>query len=128
MKKNVKKISDYLSNLNLVVAIANENAEDGMSILIELINKAMDRFAPEHTVPVSNNRALKESWMTQSLLKCSNKQLLLYQRYLSNHTEANLLKYKQYHNSYQRLKRYCRNNSILRNVSNSNQIVKNYGK
>ena len=112
-EKDVKKISDYLKNLNWSEKLTSESAEDGMNLLNEFINKAMDRFAPECTVPVSNNRALKESWMIKSLLKCSSQQLLLYQCYLSNHTESNLSKYKQYHNSYQRLKRNCRKQFYL---------------
>ena len=106
-EKNIKELSDTLSQINWVDHLYNKNAEESMNTFHRIIMENLDAITPERLVPISTNRAIKECWMTPGLLKCSRKQLYLYKKFIATHTEANFLKYKMYKTVYQKVKHSC---------------------
>ena len=127
-EKNIKKLSDNLSQINWVDYLYNKNAEESMNTFHRIIMENLDEIAPEQLVPVSTNCAIRECWMTPGLLKCSKKQLCLYKKFIATHTEANLSKYKMYKTVYQKLKRYCHREFYLKKCVEFKNTVKNFGR
>ena len=84
-----------------------------MVVFHEALLKHIDEVMPEKSCRVSNNRGIKEAWMTKGLLKCSKKQLQLYQKFLSDRSDANRLKYQNYRKTFQQIKRKCRKQFYL---------------
>ena len=113
-EKNIKKLSDTLSQINWVDHLYNKNAEESMNTFHRIIMENLDAITPERLVPISTNCAIKECWMTPGLLKCSRKQLYLHKKFIAMHTEANFLKYKMYKTVYQKVKRSCHKEFYLK--------------
>ena len=112
-KKKTETLITELGKVEWTKILKNCNAEEGMNIFHRKYESVVDKVAPVKTVHVSNNRTLKESWMTMGLLKCSKKQLKLYKNYLSDRTTVKLEKYKNYRATLQKLKRYVRKQFYL---------------
>ena len=101
-EKNISKLYDHLCVIEWDNHLMHRDAESSMNRIHTLVMENLDVVAPERLVPVSTNRAIKESWMAPGLLKCSKKQRLLYERYLADRTLYHCIKCtKQFTNEQQ---------------------------
>ena len=82
---------------------ANEGFEAFHNRLIDTI----DEIAPERKLSVSTNRVISRPWIMKGLMKCSKKQLALYQDALKSKTDLKFRKYIEYQNMYKKIKRRC---------------------
>ena len=112
-KKNIEELKQELSKFDWKNILEKKSAEDSMNTLHSILLDSLDKTCPEKSVRVSTNHKIKESWMTVGLLKCSKKQLKLYQYFLKNRTKANEIKYKDYRNLLKKIKRNCRQQFYL---------------
>ena len=74
------------------------------------LNKTMDTYAPVKNVHISWKCKYTEPWMNKSIEKASNKCKHLYKKSLSHDaTEVDKQKYKDYRNTYNKLKQTVQN-------------------
>ena len=104
-QKRLDSLNNKLINTDWYGLLHEKNTEDSMTVFHDKLLTYIDSELPERTVRVSNNRGLRESWMTKGLLKCSKKQLKLYQNYLSDRSSTNHNKYRDYWRVFQQIKR-----------------------
>ena len=103
-QKRLDSLTNKLINTEWYDLLHEKNAEDSMTVFHDKLLAYIDTELPEKTVRVSNNRSLRKSWMTKGLLKCSRKQLKLYQNYLSDRSSTSHNKYRNYQRVFQQIK------------------------
>ena len=89
LKDNVGKLNwDCMINMDNL-----HNIDDGMEVLTSSIMSKLNKVSPECYVPVSTKRTMMEGWMTNSLTRCSCKQLKLYTQALKSQNTEDYEKY-----------------------------------
>ena len=126
-KKTIEKLVCKLNKIDWFEKLNETSAEDSMNIFHDALLNKLDQVAPEKIVRVSNNRNIKESWMTRGLLKCSDRQLKLYRNYLAKRDDQSKELYKNYRKVFQQIKRNCRRKFFWISVLSLKAIVRSYG-
>ena len=126
--KNLDKYRDILTNVDWSEILddcdVNENMKKFHNILIDKLNEV----APKKVHPVSTWKGLDERWMTKSLLRCAMKQLKLYSIALKSGKNDDLSRYKMYRNTFQKLKRYCKEKYFVERCYEFCSNGKNFGR
>ena len=106
--------------------LRSDNCNENFDTFCSVLNDCMDKFAPKQEIRISWKWKYTEPWMTKGIGKASNKCKRLYRTSISAHaTEEDVIKYKEYRNTYNQLKQstmmtYYR----LQNVRNMKKLKK----
>ena len=105
-EKKISRINEKLLNVDWVGTLKAHEVNQNFNCLNDIIKMTMDEIAPRHIVKVSSKHRFVEPWMTTSLECSANKKQWLYKKTLhANCTQADIIMYKSYRNTYNRVKR-----------------------
>ena len=101
----IKYINEELKHKDWNGILRSDNVNVNFDQFCNELNKTMDTYAPVKNVHISWKCKYTEPWMNKSIEKASNKCKHLYKKSLSQDaTEADKQKYKEYRNTYNKLK------------------------
>ena len=106
----IKCINDELRCKDWNGILRSDNVNVNFDKFCNELNKTMDTYAPVKNVHISWKCKYTEPWMNKLIEKASNKCKHLYKKSLSQDaTEADKQKYKEYRNTYNKLKQTVQN-------------------
>ncbi len=103
IKANLKDFNwNYLDNLN---------TNDAYNNFIDRLNSFINEAAPVKTIYIPAKYVIRDPWMTPGLILSSNTLNALFKRKIGKHkTDPQYVKYVDYRNTYERLKRTIKQN------------------
>ena len=106
----IKCINEELKRKDWNGILRSDNVNVNFDQFCNELNETMDTYAPVKNVHISWKRKYTEPWMNKLIEKATNKCKHLYKKSLSQDaTEADKQKYKEYRNTYNKLKRTVQN-------------------
>ena len=106
----IKCITEELKCKDWNEILRSDNVNVNFDQFCNELNETMDTYAPVKNVRISWKHKFTEPWMNKSIKKASNKCKHLYKKSLSQDvTEADKQKYKEYRNTYNKLKQTVQN-------------------
>ena len=106
--KNISNITQDMNNVDWVNVLSNHDANTQFDIFHKELLSTIDKHSPLKKINISSKKILNDPWMTPSLLKCCVKQKKLYKDFLSDRIGVNEEKYKEYRNTFNKVKRSCK--------------------
>ena len=104
-EKSVSLIQKDIKNRNWHEELKPLDNSEKFNVFHDSLMNSMDKHAPEKLIKISSKSVIVERWMTKGLLKCTKKQLKLYQSTLRDKSHTCHEKYKQYRSCLQKIKR-----------------------
>ena len=102
----LRQINHDLHQIDWISILDPNNVDDNFDMLMFNIHSIMDKYSPVKHIRISTKRRHVEPWMTKGLEISSKKKKLLYRESLkANASEQDRLKYTQYRNHFNTLKR-----------------------
>ena len=99
-------IVDAFQNWNWTNDLADMSADDSYKCFHNRTQEILDKFCPVKQIKIRPNKILKDPWMVPGLLKCTQRQKLLYKKHLADPTDqSKFIKYKTYRNKLQQILR-----------------------
>ena len=97
--------------MDWVQCLWNKPANEAYTCFHKITQETLDNICPVKQIKIRPSKILRDPWMTPGLLKCNQKQKLLYKRHLAdpNHQQK-LEKYKTYRNKLQQILRKTKEN------------------
>ena len=86
-ENNIQKINNVLNEWSPSVNFENLDVNNGFETFHSRLLHTIDDIAPERQLTVSTNRVISRPWITKGLMRCSKKQLALYQDALKSKTD-----------------------------------------
>ena len=107
-EKKIHEIASHLEYVDFEELLMDGDANTSMNSLHTTIMNSINTVSPEREIMVSLNKTHCEPWLTKGLRRCSNKQLKLYKKYLSERNTDYHEKYKQYRNLLTKIKQQAK--------------------
>ena len=92
-----------LQNINWDQLYAENDAQRAYEIFHEIFNAAYDRHFPLKKIKLKKNKHFSEDFMTKGLITSRKQKFALTNKKIKHPTEANVNKYKEYRNLYNKL-------------------------
>lgn len=92
-------------------------------VFLKIFQKLYDKHFPKIKVSI-NPKNNSSPWMTKALLKSSKKKQRLYQKLLKNRTYKNEKDYKNYKNTFEKLKKHAKKNYFSEQITKANGDAK----
>ena len=106
-----KKIKESLDNINWTQCLRTKTADDAYVCFHNKTQEILNTISPVKQTKIKPSKILNDPWMTPGLLKCSQKQKLLYKRHIENPNDQHKQeKYKSYRNKLQQILRRTKEN------------------
>ena len=100
------KIVESLQKWDWNHYLKDKNTNDAYTCFHQKTQEILDNICPVKTVKIRPSKILKDPWMIPGLLKCTQKQKLLYKRHLADpNNQLKLDKYREYRNKLQQILR-----------------------
>ena len=110
-QSKLRQINHDLHQKDWISKLDSSDANDNFDTLMLNIHSVMDKYSPVKCIRISAKRQHVEPWMTKGLKTSFKKKKLLYRESLKvNATEQERLKYTQYRNRLNILKRIIKQN------------------
>ena len=108
-EQKLKEVNHRLMRKDWIGLLTGTTSDDKFNQFSAIVNATLDEVGPTKTVKISAKQRYVKPWMTRGLEDASRTKLKLYKKHLQKgSTEDDHLKYKQYHNTYNELKRKLR--------------------
>ena len=105
------KIVDSLNTINWTECLRTKTVDDAYDCFHNKTQEILNTVSPVKQIRIKPSKILKDPWMTSGLLKCSQKQKLLYKRHIENpNNQQKLEKYRSYRNKLQQILRKTKEN------------------
>ena len=105
----MSKIKAELQQVNFKTMVENKSVDEAFEEIHKNLVTIVDKIAPYESFVPGKYSYRKEPWLPVSLLKSIKKQKILYTKTLSRKaTEADRSKYKEYRNTFTKIKRHCK--------------------
>ena len=102
----LKRINRTLMTTDWIGVLNGTTCNEKFNQFSNVVEEALDAVAPVKKVKISAKRRFTEPWMTRNLALSAEKKLKLYKKTLmATCTENDVIAYKHYRNTYNRLKR-----------------------
>ena len=109
--KACHSIIDSLQKMDWMQCLGKKSANEAYACFHKKTQDILDNISPVKQIKIRPSKILKDPWMTPGLLKCNQKQKLLYKRHIAdpNHQQK-FEKYKTYRNKLQQILRSTKEN------------------
>ena len=102
---NIDSVQNELSSVNWYALLEFTNTNTSYTCFHSILTKSLDTHIPIIEKRVLAKQFLCEPWLTNGLIKCRKKQLKLFEKSVRSGNESDLLVYKNYKSTLQRIKR-----------------------
>ena len=98
-------LKNSLSSIDWSIVSTGDDVNQCYNLFINTLIENIDQPIPLKEVVIPAKQFICEPWLTKGLLKCSKKQLQLYEKSLKSGNNDDILTYKKYRTTLQRVKR-----------------------
>ena len=103
--EKISELNHKLREINWNDKLDNSTVTASYTKFQNLLINTIDEVAPYHTIKITNNKLIKEPWLSVGLHKCHRKQQQLYRKTLKQtSTDQDHIKYKTYRNKLKQIK------------------------
>ena len=104
-------IIESLQTIDWVSCFESKSANEAYSCFHKTSQEILDKISPIKQIKIRSSKILRDPWMTPGLLKCNQKQKLLYKRHLEDPNQKQKMdRYKTYRNKLQQILRKTKEN------------------
>ena len=115
----LRQINYDLHQIDWISTLDSSDVNENFDNLMLNIHSIMDKYSPVKQVRISAKRQHVEPWMTNGLKTLSKRKKLLYKESIkANATDQDRLKYTQYRNQFNTLKRNIKQNYYKSRATN----------
>ena len=127
--KNITALRSFLCSPGTLLPLQGTNVDEQFDHFHNTLHTALDHFLPERTRKIPARSLRKEPWMTAGLLRCIKKSKRLYKSMLLDRSNVQkMMKYKDYNNLLQRVKRTAKSdyyyNKCVEHKGNTSKLWK----
>ena len=118
-KLNEEKINNIKQSLTGIdwAPLTDMNVNNAYDMFINQINDCLDTHAPMRTITISQKNVIRDEWMTPGLLQSSKTRDKLYKQQVGFPIDhPNHVKYVNYRNQYNRLKRFSKKDFYYKQI------------
>lgn len=102
---NVNKFRNYLDQMNFINVFNLDCPNDAYNEFITLYKMAFDKAFPIRNIKITKNHVKREPWITTGLMTSSRTKAKLFTKKLNKPSDHNINLYKNYNNTFNKLKR-----------------------
>ena len=104
--EKISELNNKLKEINWNDKLSNSTVTEQYTKFQDTLINSIDEVVPYHTIKITNNKIIKDPWLSVGLHKCHIKQQQLYRKTLKQtSTDQDHIKYKTYRNKLKQILR-----------------------